>query len=355
VAGGTNPSIAAIVERLDPIDVAVRNRWLDALDGDGAHAAAMAALPALRQIEVGGAPQGGRTGDTFEVVAWNLERGVHLDAAIDILSNRSADVVLASELDVGMARSGNRHTASDLAEALGHTYTFAVEFVELGLGDSSEAARLGAGATNDDGFHGNAITCRTAIADPMLIRIEQGGSWFNGVIDQPRVGGRMALAGSVDLGGRPVVVCSVHLESESDPTLRAQQLAHVLDAIEAHYGPVPCIVGGDLNTFSAGHDVVRRDFVALRDEDPSRYCWPVPYEPLFAIAAQHGFDVDGPNAAEQTMRLEADQRAGSLLRLDWLLVRGLVVVGRSVIPAIGPDQAVISDHDAVTATLRHRP
>jgi endonuclease/exonuclease/phosphatase family metal-dependent hydrolase len=187
----------------------------------------------------------------------------------------------------------------------------------------------------------------------LLIRIEQGGSWFNTVTNQPRVGGRMALAGRVDLGGHPVVVCSVHLESESDPALRAKQLAHVLAAIDAHYGPGACIVGGDLNTFSASHDVVRSRFGALRDEDPTRYCWPVPYEPLFAMATRHGFDVDGPNAAEQTMRLAAEQHPGSLLRLDWLLVRGLEVVGRSTIPAIGPDQAVISDHDAVTVTLRH--
>ena len=61
--------------------------------------------------------------------------------------------------------------------------------------DDPHAAAMRAGAINEGGFHGNAITCRTAIADPMLIRIEQGGSWFNRATDQPRVGGRMALAG----------------------------------------------------------------------------------------------------------------------------------------------------------------
>lgn len=314
----------------------------------------MRGLPALRQIEVGGTPHGSRTGDTFEVVAWNLERGTHLDGAIDVLAERSVDVLLASELDVGMARSGNRHTAAELARALGHSYAFAVEFVELGLGDASEAERLDAGSANERGFHGNAITARTAIADPVLIRIEQRGSWFHRATDQPRVGGRMALAGSIDLGRGPMVVCSVHLESESDPTLRAQQLGHVLDAIEARYGHAPCIVGGDLNTFSGGLDDVRSRFRELRDEDPGRFCWPVPYEPLFEIAARHGFDVDGPNPREQTMRLAAEQRPGSLLRLDWLLVRGLEVVGRSTIPAVDHDQAVISDHDAVAVTLRHR-
>lgn len=345
---------AVIVEHLHPVDRDERADLLRALGVDGAHAAAMGALPALQQIEVGGAPVDGRSGDTFEVVAWNLERGTNLDVAADILDGRRPDVVLLTELDVGMARSGNRHTAAELAERLGHTYAYAVEFVELGLGDPSEAARLSADAANEGGFHGNAITSRVALADPILVRIEESGSWFHRGVDEPRVGGRMALAARVDLAGHSVVVCSVHLESESDPTLRAGQLRTVLEAVDDNYGRVPCVVGGDLNTFSTSLAEARTRFRVLRDEDPARFCWPVPYEPLFEVAARHGFDVDGPNAAVQTWRLAADQRPGSLLRLDWLLVRDLEVTGCSTIPAIGPHQMVISDHDGVSATLRHR-
>jgi endonuclease/exonuclease/phosphatase family metal-dependent hydrolase len=343
-----------IVGRLHPVDQAERVRLLRDLGGDEAHSAAMAELAALRQVEVGGRPAGAPPADTFEVVAWNLERGAHLDAAADVLRGRVPDVVLATELDVGMARSGNRHTPADLAARLGHAYAFAVEFVELGLGDAKEAARLGTDSTNASGFHGNAITADSPIDDPIAIRIEDGGSWFTADTDQPRVGGRIALAAQVELGGRPVVVCAVHLESESDPTLRAHQMGIVLDAIDAHYGVVDCIVGGDLNTFSAGMEEVRTRFRELREEEPTRFTWPVPHEPLFELAASHGFDVDAANLAEQTMRLAPDQRAGSLLHLDWLLVRGLEVVDRRTIPAVGPDGGIISDHDAVAATLRHR-
>jgi endonuclease/exonuclease/phosphatase family metal-dependent hydrolase len=311
------------------------------------------ALPALQQVEVGGAPADRRTGGTFDVVAWNLERGTHLDAAADLLRHRRPDVVLASELDLGMARSGNRHTAAALAGRLGHAYAFGVEFLELGLGDPREAARLGSHAANELGFHGNAITARSPITDPVLIRIEEHGSWFDPETDQPRVGGRMALAARIDLDDRPVVVCSLHLESESDPALRAEQLGVVLRAVDARFGRGACVVGGDLNTFSASIGEARTRFRDLREADPTRFCWPVPYEPLFEVAASHGFDVDAPNAPEQTMRLGADQRAGSLLRLDWLLVRDLEVVDRSTIPAVGSEEEVISDHDGVTATLRH--
>jgi endonuclease/exonuclease/phosphatase family metal-dependent hydrolase len=343
-----------IVGRLDPVDHADRARLLGGRGEQGAHSTAMAELAALRQIEVGGQPTKVPSRDTFEVVAWNLERGAHLDAAADILRERAPDVVLATELDVGMARSGNRHTPADLAAFLDHAYAFAVEFVELGLGDAQEAARL-AGTTNDSGFHGNAITARSPIDDPIAVRIEDAGSWFTTETDQPRVGGRMALAARIDLGGEPVVVCTVHLESESDPSLRADQMGTVLEAIDAHFGTVACVIGGDLNTFSAGIAEVRTRFRELRDEDRTRFTWPVPHEPLFELAASHGFDVDAANPAEQTMRLAADQRAGSLLRLDWLLVRGLEVVDRRTIPAVDPHGGIISDHDAVAATLRHRP
>ena len=166
-------------------------------------------------------------------------------------------------------------------------------------------------------------------------------------------GGRLALAARVDLGDRPVVVCSVHLESESDPGLRAEQIGVVLDAVDQHYGPIATVVGGDLNTFSASLHEARANFRSWRDKDATRFCWPVPYEPLFEVAASHGFEVDGANTAEQTWRLAPDQRPGSLLRLDWLLVRDLEVVGCSTIPAIDPQNEVISDHDGVSVTLRH--
>lgn len=344
-----------IVEHLAPVPADGRARLLRSVGIDGAHDEAMRSLPALEQIEVGGSADEREPDGSFEVVAWNLERGTHLDAAADTLAERAPDVVLASELDVGMARSGNRHTAAELAARLGHSYAFGVEFLELGLGDARETERVGPDAVNHLGFHGNAVTARSALEDPLLIRIEEAGSWFNTSTDQPRVGGRMALAARVELGGAPVVVCSVHLESESDPALRADQLTVVLEAIEARYGSGPCVIGGDLNTFSGHIDDVRARFRELRDEDPTRFCWPVPYEPLFEAADAHGFEAAGANAAEQTMRLSADQRPGSLLRLDWLLVRDLEVVDRSTIPAVGPDGVVLSDHDAVAATLRHLP
>lgn len=327
-------------------------RWLDRLDRPDAHAAAFAATPALHAVEEGGT--GSRPGAaSLRVVAWNLERGRFVDEAARVLARAGADVVLATELDVGMARSANRHTPADLAAALGHTFAFGVEFVELGPGDAAERERVG---TTPDrvGHHGNAILSSVPLIDPEIVRIEAGGSWFRPDTDQPRIGGRMAVVATVALGATPVTLASVHLESESDPALRAEQLTVVLDAVDARNPDGPAVLGGDLNTFSASQGDFRTRFGDLNRADRSRWNWPVPYEPLFALAAARGFAVETANRPEPTVRLAGGPKPGLLPRLDWLLVRGLEATDPATIPALGPDGTVLTDHDAIAVTVRLR-
>ena len=63
---------------------------------------------------------------SYRLLAWNIERGIEFEAQMeefrghDYLS--SADVLLLTETDVGMARSGNRNVAHDLARELGLNY-----------------------------------------------------------------------------------------------------------------------------------------------------------------------------------------------------------------------------------------
>src|ERR1044071_6388752 len=51
--------------------------------------------------------------------AWNIERGIKLDEIIRVLHSQESmgrsDVLLLTELDYGMARSGNRHVAREIA------------------------------------------------------------------------------------------------------------------------------------------------------------------------------------------------------------------------------------------------
>jgi hypothetical protein len=52
------------------------------------------------------------------------------------------DVILLTEMDVGMARSGNLHTTRLLAHALGMNYAWGLEFIELTNGNEKEQVNL---------------------------------------------------------------------------------------------------------------------------------------------------------------------------------------------------------------------
>ena len=86
-------------------------------------------------------------------MVFNMERGVHIDEAIEFLKDNPSlqpfDLILANELDFGAARSGEKNTAEEVAKALGLSYVFGLEFIEL-----KDAAL---------GFHGNAVFSRWPI------------------------------------------------------------------------------------------------------------------------------------------------------------------------------------------------
>ena len=56
-------------------------------------------------------------------MVFNMERGVHIDEAIEFLKDNPSlqpfDLILANELDFGTARSGEKNTAEEVAKALG--------------------------------------------------------------------------------------------------------------------------------------------------------------------------------------------------------------------------------------------
>jgi endonuclease/exonuclease/phosphatase family metal-dependent hydrolase len=321
-----------------------------------AHAAALAALPFADAVEVrpGSAPRA--LPAAARVVAWNAERCRDVEAAARLLGASGADVLLLSELDHGMARSGQVHAARALAERLGFGCAFAVEFLELGLGGPAERAALPADAENAVGYHGNAILSRAPLRRPAVVRLGDDGAWFDGERGERRVGGRIAVVAQVELAGAPVTVAAVHLESHGDPAQRAAQTTALLDALDAYDPRAPVVIGGDLNTFSLGLAQVADGAAvaaALRD-DPARWCRPERHEPLFALAAARGYDWRAANVlGEPTHRHGTGSgSARGALKLDWLLVRGLAASAPAVLDAVDPRTgAMLSDHEAVAATV----
>ncbi|NOT48265.1 MAG: hypothetical protein HOP17_11020, partial [Acidobacteria bacterium] len=86
-------------------------------------------------------------GSDIAALAWNIERGSVFEGIANALQNhedlKNKDVLLLTELDYGMARSGNRFVAKELAERLKLSYAFAPVYVALQKGSGVESAMAG--------------------------------------------------------------------------------------------------------------------------------------------------------------------------------------------------------------------
>lgn len=342
------------VSQLTHVPIADREAMREGPRDCATHLRLAAATPALGQIEIGGAASRENAGETLTVVAWNVERLRHGDAVAATVVGQSPDVVLLSEVDQGMARSGNGHPLRALADRLGHAFAYGVEFIELDGGNEAERSTTG-GASNAEGFHGNAVTSAVPLLRPFLVRLDAAGGWFRPERGQPRIGGRMAIGGQVRIGNRRVTVVSVHLENRTDPAGRALQTRHLLDAIDRYDPQAPVLLGGDFNTLTSSHEERRDDPAAWMTSitaEPDRLINVEPYEPLFAILAGRGYDWKAANNLDlPTQRRKAGDPT-PVGRIDWFFTRGLVASAPAVLPAVLPDGSPSSDHEALVVTVR---
>ncbi|HTJ59436.1 MAG TPA: endonuclease, partial [Devosiaceae bacterium] len=272
----------------------------------------------------------------------------------DTLAEVAPDVALLTEIDKGMARSGNGHRVAELAARFGWNYAYGVEFIELDHGNPEERAAH-AGETDLSGFHGNGIISGLPLLRPFMVRLEAEGTWFGRARGEPRVGGRMAIGGQVELGGRRVTLVAVHLESNSDPEHRAGQVAHLLGVIQRYDAEAPILIGGDLNTSTFSFDERRNPEIvaAALAADPFRRVRVAAYEPLFALMESRGFGWKNCNVPDAvTQRVEQpDPAARSLGKIDWFFSRGLKTSLAAVIPAIQADGRPFSDHECLVVEI----
>ncbi len=329
---------------------AERARWARQLGDEGLHGRLLAGLPCLHEVDTGEPAVPSELTGWVRVAAWNVQRGRHPGQVAAHLASGEADVSLLSEVDSGMARTQNLDVAGAIATELRAGYAFGVEFVELGLGDPLEQAAAGS-LENERGLHGNAIVTRAALDDPVVIRLpDLALGWFAAGSPQPRVGGRMAVLATATVDGVSVQLASTHLENRTDAGHRAEQLESLLSTLDARSGDGPAVVGGDFNTLGASYeDLFDRSVVrTLRQAEPTRFTWPVPHEPLFDVARAHGFAWSEANVAAPTTEHDALGRPDHVpLKLDWLLVRGLVAPRPAVVAAGG-----LSDHHLVSVGVR---
>lgn len=332
-ASGITGLFDDVVDRLTPVPPEQRRAFAEMERTRPAHARAYAEAPAFRQVEVGGAVARAAGGQTVRLAAWNLERCLYPAEAARALRLHHADVSLLTEMDVGARRTGQAHTIAEIAAGLDQGYAYGLEFLELNptLPPPGQTAIEDADTL---GFHGNGIVSALIMEEPAVIRLDEEADWF---IDPPapyrRIGNRIALAAIMDADGFRFAVCAVHLENRTDGMGRAAQMRTLLDTLDGYAAGLPVVIGGDLNTRV---DPGRHDDGAER---------------LFAVAKARGYDFAACNLAGLTTRSSLFNPRKTDHQLDWFLTRGLRASDPAIVPALGPDGTVLSDHELILLTV----
>ncbi len=317
----------------------------------------------------------------YRIFGWNIERGVYFDEQLDVLRNHpyasSADVLLLTETDVGMARSGNHAVAQEFAEALGMHYAFAPCYINMVKGSGIEYDMEG---ENDVALHGNAILSRYPLSNVRPVPLQNGKDKMQG--REKRLGRQAAILADIEFPQGAVTAASVHLDANSTQRHRHNQMRDVLDAIPPG---AAAIVGGDWNTStfdtsSALPAIVgfwRRVFMGADNVIRNHYLRPYTKfeKDLFDLLEQRGFDWRRSNAlgvrttsfdvddikAHKTLgewlpewcfqfiRWSLRNHDGKCpLKIDWFAARGVEPHGPIVIHEFREGRKPpLSDHDAL--------
>lgn len=291
------------------------------------HAAALAGLECLQRLEAPATALAAPLGFPLTIAAWNLERCYNVEKSAALLSAEGARLVLLSEVDNGMDRTGQRHTSREIATGLGQAYAFGVEFLELEAGNATELAFCKDGF-NRHGFHGNALLAAAQLQAPVLIRLPDQLFWFNNEVSA-RIGSRCAILATLMTEMGPLCAVSVHLESRGDAAHRHAQMAMLFDSIDSLVGDMPVVLGGDMNTGLAdGGDFEK--------------------ETLFAEAAARGYTrYSGALHQTTTRSSRVSREPKGTYKLDWFLTREIAVSASRIVAAVAPDGEVLSDHEMV--------
>ncbi len=320
-------------------------------------------------------------GRALRAVAWNIQRGARLDdlrRALLAPAFAGTDLLLLSEVDVGLGRSGNRNVPRELAEALGMSYAFGVSYLALSDDFGDDAA----GRENTLALAGMAILSRYPIGRVENIDLPEVRDKFRS--SEKRLGKKRALLAEIALPDGPLAAAVCHLDSNASPAQRALQLGGVLDSIERS-GVSRALVGGDFNTSSydvsstlaLARDLLHKLLITGLRATIDQYMTPeTRYErPVFELLRARDFAVDGfndratgtyfydltdPYILDRSQKLVGRALTRLLVRLlrpwngcvparlDWFAGRNVTPVAAAVErPPVAADGRPLSDHAAV--------
>lgn len=331
----------------------------------------------------------GETSNTgaIRATAWNVERGARLEGVARVLREHTlmseSDVLLLTELDYGMARSGNLHVTRELARALGAAYAFAPCYINLSKGSGLES---GAEGENALALHGNAVLSRWPILRAWSVALPNGKDKMKG--NEKRLGSQRAVVCDIKHPSGVFRAVSLHLDAHSSQRHRQMQMKVVLDFLETLKPRAPVLVGGDWNTSTydssrAVYSIVgffRRVLMGVGNVIENHYLQPERWfeRGLFRELGARGFnfkELNEPGAGTlhyDVKDLAANTNMGEWvprwcfwwiewalrdhggrcsLKLDWFAGRG-VEPDSSNPPRVvgslrGPAGEVLSDHDPI--------
>lgn len=323
---------------------------------------------------------------SVRAVAWNVERGKRFAplerALLEHPRLQGADLLLLTELDVGMGRSDNRNVPRALAHVLGCNYVFANYHLVLSPGDLAERDH---GVPNTLALHGAALLSRWPITRFAALTLPEYRDKFHAL--EKRLGNKRALFVEVLLPDGPLVVVVVHLDPFAGPGHRAYQAELVAQGL-ARFGGTRVLLGGDLNThtydlgstatlaLNVAHKLLRFGFAGTVQQylTPDHVFERGTFEAL--RRAGLGFDAFGdatrgtvyydlrdpevvgkslervPPFVLRWLRRRLEPWDGVVpLRFDWFAGRGLRVVDVATIERPRFDGQHVSDHNPIAIEL----
>jgi len=327
----------------------------------------------------------------LRALAWNVERGIRYEGIANALKTderlRGLDVLLLSELDYGMARSGNRFVAKELAEVLGLNWAFAPIYIPLQKGSGVESEMPG---ENTVSIHGIAMMSPWPMSNVHAVPLPNGKDKMQG--KEKRLGRLRALVADIKHPAGTFRAVSVHLDAHCSRRHRDLQMRIILDHLDS-LPPIPTLIGGDWNTtgFNSQSSTrailgyFRRVMMGPRNVATNHFPHPDRYfeRRMFSALEHRGYDYRSLNNigvgtlhyelgdVEKNTNLRdwvpawcfpfifwAAGRVGGKVsaRLDWFAAKGLQLAPgtqpQTIQGLVDENGVPLSDHDAITVDLR---
>lgn len=272
---------------------------------------------------------GDETGALSEIkaLAWNIERGIVFDGIVGALRYHDAlkdkDLLLLTELDYGMARSGNRFVAQEIAKALKLNYAFAPVYIALQKGSGVESAMEG---ENTNSIHGLAMFSRWPMRNVHAIPLPNGKDKMWG--KEKRLGSLRALFADIDHPLGTFRAVTVHLDAHCSRAHRQMQMRLILDHLDT-LPEMPTLIGGDWNTTtfnsqSSTRAIMgywRRVFMGPKNVAQNHLPHPEKFfeKPLFDMLERRGYNFrELNNIGEGTLHYHVESIEKNTNLRDWV-------------------------------------